>query len=691
MKVTQYRYNKGNLVSRTVDLDATVKSIQTETKDKPVSTMRQNIRFTFPNKENKYVEKLPVIVWGATFYKNGKAPQIRCYSGLVLLEINYLADISEAMQIRKQASEMPQTLLAFIGSTGKSVKIIVPFTLPNGSLPYNKDKIELFHAHAYRLAVKYYQPQLERNITLKDPLPTRGCRMSFDPDLWYNPQAVSIRMDQPAKFLKKEELQIIPEAPQDPLLRLFPGKERNNIIATLYSVALVEAIRNKGKIESSNMAPLFIELAQNCYKSGIPEEDAIQYTLLYEDVRSRKEEIRMAFRSVYLTKKLTQSKTGLPDCMTLVLQLEEFMHRRYQFRFNEMSGDVEYRDRSIIRFGYQPFTIKSRNSICIEAQKEGINVWDKDVERYIRSDAVPAFHPIEDYLQNLPQWNGNDYIRNLADRILCENPYWRDQFYRWFLSMVAHWLELDKEHGNSTSPLLVGKQGCGKSTFCFNLLPPELRSFYTDSIDFSNRREAELALHRYALINIDEFDSVKASHQSFLKHILQKAVVNTRLPYQSTTRQLRRYATFIATSNNFDLLTDPTGSRRFICIEVNGVIDYKQPIDYEQLYAQAIEALASNERYWFSHEEEAIITSNNRCFQQIPGEEQFFLQFFRAAQNNEEGEALLSVEILARIKQRQPDFTYSNTLIRSFGRLIKKNDIPFHRTRRGTCYHVVEI
>ena len=143
--------------------------------------------------------------------------------------------------------------------------------------------------------------------------------------------------------------------------------------------------------------------------------------------------------------------------------------------------------------------------------------------------------------------------------------------------------------------------------------------FHTDSIDFGNKKEAELALHRYALINIDEFDSVKASHQSFLKHVLQKATVNARLPYQSTTRSLRRYATFIATSNNFDLLTDPTGSRRFICVEVEGLIDYIQPVDYEQLYAEAKEMLRRGERFWFTHEEEAAVVESNRRFPTNPG------------------------------------------------------------------------
>lgn len=163
-----------------------------------------------------------------------------------------------------------------------------------------------------------------------------------------------------------------------------------------------------------------------------------------------------------------------------------------------------------------------------------MNVWDKDIDRYVNSDRVPIYHPTSF------SWESSGLGRKrthqaLAGRVPCDNPVWGDLFYRWFLSMVAHWMELDSEHGNSTTPLLVGGQGCGKSTFCLNLLPPVLRPYYTDSIDFGNRRGAELALHRYALINIDEFDSVKSSHQSFFEHILQKAVVNTRLPYQSAS------------------------------------------------------------------------------------------------------------------------------------------------------------
>ena len=489
-------------------------------------------------------------------------------------------------------------------------------------------------------------------------------------------------------------MKIVPSPVRDPLEMMAPGADRNGQIATLFSVILMEMTRRFSESPEDDIQLLFIDLAQACCRLGIPEEEAVGWTLRYEALKKYKIDIRMAFRTAYTLENVSnraEPLSSVPPSMSLVLRLDEFMNRRYFFRTNEMSGGVEYLDRSMIQFVYKPYTTKVRNSICLEAQQEGLNVWDKDIDRYVNSDRVPIYHPIDHFLGNLPAWDGKERIRALAGRVPCDNPVWGDLFYRWFLSMVAHWMELDSEHGNSTTPLLVGGQGCGKSTFCLNLLPPVLRPYYTDSIDFGNRRGAELALHRYALINIDEFDSVKSSHQSFLKHILQKAVVNTRLPYQSASRNLRRYATFIATSNNYDLLTDPTGSRRFICVEVKGRIDYAQPIDYDQLYAEAKELLRRDERFGFTPEEEALITENNRDFQQQPAEEQLFLRYFKIAEDIEEAKPLLASEILDMIAEKQPGFNITKTMILNFGKLLKRNSVPNKRTMRGTCYYVEEV
>ena len=133
----------------------------------------------------------------------------------------------------------------------------------------------------------------------------------------------------------------------------------------------------------------------------------------------------------------------------------------------------------------------------------------------------------------------------------------------------------------------------------------------------------------------------------------KKPVVNTRRPNASAVEELRRYASFIGTSNHKDLLTDTSGSRRFIGVEVTGVIDVVHPIDYEQLYAQAMALLRSNERYWFDEKEEAIMTEANREFEQSPVIEQLFQVYYRAAEEEEEGEWLLAADILQRIQKKK--------------------------------------
>lgn len=690
MRVTHYRYKKDQLMVQIRNLEAVVDALHSDSTAEQIAIVRNQLCFTLPGSVNEWTGKLPVVVWGATYRKEGGMVRMKAYTGFIVLEVNGLSDVKEAVRVREEASAMPQTLLAFIGVSGKSVKIIVPFTLPDGKLPRSEEKAKLFHAAAYQLAVRHYQPQLSSMITLKEPVLSRGTRFSYDAGLYYNPDAVAIRIEQPLQMPSEGELRIIQDVPADPIERLLPGLERNSQIATLFSVVLVEAARKFAAIGGNDLQALFMEMAQNCCRLGIPEEEAVGWMLRYDMLKSQKILVRSVFRSVYLLKKMGEGKLPLPECLSLVMQLDEFMTRRYYFRMNEMSGEVEYLDRSVIQFVYRPYTLKVRNSICLEAQKEGLNVWDKDIDRYVHSDQVPTYHPIESFLENLPAWDGKPHIRALADRVPNSNPLWQTCFYRWFLSMVAHWMQMDKDHGNSTTPLLVGDQGCGKSTFCLNMLPPALRPFYTDSIDFGNKREVELALHRYALINIDEFDSVKASHQSFLKHVLQKAVVNARLPYQSSTSSLRRYATFIATSNNFDLLTDPTGSRRFVCVEIEGLIDYIQPIDYGQLYAEAKEMLRRGERFWFTHEEEAEIVRNNQCFQQIPAEEQLFLRYFSIPEDTEGLKPLLATEILDIIAAKHPGFVNTKTMIMNFGKLLKRNNVPYKRSNRGTCYFVEE-
>lgn len=653
--------------------------MQSENKAKSVISCRQSLRDTVPGMRIPESKLPPQVIFNT-----------KQYNGLVLLEVNNLASDSEVSRIRQKASESPQTLAAFTGLSARSVKILVRFTRTDGSLPQEKEEMECFHAHAYRQATNYYQMQLKQPVTLRQPSPEKGCRLSYDPDLYFNPDALSITMEQPRAMPVEETWQERKEQHADPLERLMPGMERNRRISLLYETSLYETLNALGGFTPEDPKLFLTRLAENCFRSGIPEEDVVKWSVFHSELSEYEMELRTTIRNVYSFGKKFGQKPCLNASQQMALQLEDFMQRRYEFRRNEIKKEVEYRERRSHFFTYQPVTDEVLNTFALQAHGEGLNLWDRDIKRYVYSNQVALFNPVDYYLEHLPKWDGHDHIRELAASVPTTNKQWPDYFYRWFLGLVGQWRQLNKTYANSVVPLLIGNQGCGKSTWCRNLIPKELQDYYTDSLDLSSKREAELALHRFLLINLDEFDSIGSTHQPFLKHLLQKPVINARRPYQGSIRSMKRYGVFIATCNNFDLLTDPTGSRRFLGIEIDGQIRQDIPIDYEQLYAQAVYALREGERYWFNKEEELGIVENNQVFQQTSIEEQLFLRYFLPVQEAEEGKWLLAIEIVQHL-QILGKIKFSKTMALHFGRFLRRNQVISKRSNRGTLYYVREI
>lgn len=371
----------------------------------------------------------------------------------------------------------------------------MPFTLPDGSLPRNCELAGWFHAHAYQLALNYYRMQLQRDIAFRQPVIEQSCRISYDPDLYYNPAAVPATLEQPLQMPGEPTFRDVKQQEPLPLQRMEAGRERSGSVYLLYQVALKKAIEEVGEKPDDTMADtLLVRLAENCLRAGIPEEDVVKWSYANTHFKRNETELRAAVHNAYLLDKYYGVGPAMPACQNLVLRMEEFMKRRYELRRNELKGEVEYRERRSYYYDFFPVTEEVLNTISLHAQAEGIDLWDRDVKRYIYSNKIPLFNPLDDYLDHLPEWDGKDHIRALADTVPTSSKLWRNHFYRWFLGLVAQWKQMSSVYANSVLPLLVGEQGCGKSTWCRNLLPPVLRDFYTDSIDFGNRRDAELML-----------------------------------------------------------------------------------------------------------------------------------------------------------------------------------------------------
>ena len=191
------------------------------------------------------------------------------------------------------------------------------------------------------------------------------------------------------------------------------------------------------------------------------------------------------------------------------------------------------------------------------------------------------------------------------------------------------------------------------------------------------------------LISLDEFDRIGERRQPLLKNLMQLTSLNYRKAYSRHAEALPRIASFIGTSNSHELLTDPTGSRRFLCVEVTHPIDCSG-MAYEQIYAQLKAELEAGERYWFTGEEEERLRMNNLRFYRIGPVEDVFRRYFRAARPDEEVRPRALTDLMEEIRRRQPH-ALRGVNIQMFARAVMAAGVERRHTREGNRYRVVEI
>ena len=691
MKIGLIRKENATEAWSVCTIETFVEKVKRESKGKYISRLREELPSMQGTKGSfAYIGKIPRVYPVAEFRRMPDGGRkFKRYNGIVVVEVNCLSGMAEAEHVKQQVSLLPQTYAAFVGSSGRSVKIWIRFSLPDGSLPETEELASLFHVQAYRLAVQCCQPLIPFPITLKEPSLDQNFRMTLDEAPYYHPDAPSFCLEQPLSVSDGNSFREQQRTEENPLGRMDLTYDSYHTLTVMFQSALKRALDIVGNWHRGNdLAPVLAPLAGECFKSGIPEEEAVYRTLRHYYEYKDEVGIRATFRNVYAEMKGFGSRPSITREQDTALRLEDFLKRRYVIRFNSVTDGLEFRERNSIRFSFRPLDKRARNSIAIHALKEGIQAWDRDIDRFLNSESIPMYNPVEEYLYEVGEWDGRDRIRELADKVVCRHPHWRDLFYRWFLSMVAHWLGRDKQHGNATTPVLIGPQGFRKSTFCRILLPPELRFGYTDSLDFSSKRDAERYLGRFFLVNLDEFDQISVNQQAFLKHLLQKPSASIRKPYGTNILEMRRYASFIATSNHSDLLTDLSGNRRFICVEVTQPIDTNITINYSQLYAQAVHAVMHGERYWLDDTDEAILKESNEEFRQVSPLEHLFLSRFSVASLEEEdGEWMMAMDVFnhlqAGTRERLPIGKVSH-----LGRLLKKWNAPHKRWGKGSLYYL---
>lgn len=337
---------------------------------------------------------------------------------------------------------------------------------------------------------------------------------------------------------------------------------------------------------------------------------------------------------------------------TLLGKLQQFIMQRVDLRYNVLTEQPEYRWRGETG-AFELVDQRVQNSLMLDAQMAGIACWDRDVNRLLISNRLPDYHPMMTYMAELPEWDGQDRVTPLALRI-SDKAYWVRGFHRWMLGVAAQWMGHDTCCANALAPILVSqKQGYRKSTFCRLLVPDSLRVYYSDRLDLNAQSNCEQRLATTALINMDEFDRYRPAQMASLKNLMQMKASQFRKLRTSRYLHLPRMASFIGTSNSQDLLCDPTGSRRFLCIEVLSVIDCT-PLEHKQLYAQLKQEILAGERTYLTREEEADMEKENQHFYRSSPLIEVLEQHYLLPADPSTAPQFPSTQILETLRQHHP-------------------------------------
>ena len=371
-----------------------------------------------------------------------------------------------------------------------------------------------------------------------------------------------------------------------------------------------------------------------------------------------------------MSKSLLLSGEAMNASLEGTLAVGQFLKDNYRFRFNELSGKVEFvtlpsDDNPVWRV----LTQKALNSIIIRAKCE--NVCEKgspktDIVEFVQSDEVESFNPIQDYLLHLPQWDGQNHVARLFSRLPGVSSEQLDFLSVWIRSAVAHWLQMDTLHGNECVPTLIGAQGCGKTTFMARLLPPELRVYFLDHLNLSNKFDKEMALTNNLIVCLDELDAIRPSQHAALK----------------------------ATTNNPHPLSDATGSRRYICLTIpEGLfIDNTGEIDYEQLYAQVVhEVVDLKAPYWFNNDQVARIQELNLNYLEQKDIAEVVEACIRKPKEGEQGVRMKSGELVELIRREYPSIKNNHSTKIHLGMAMK--ELGFEGKTHGgqTYYRVIPL
>ena len=662
MKITKIKTRLGEFGAPvTTELDSIVermRSPKTKEAADPIARVTLHSRLMMQKGMPRYfiqeTDSLPYLVFSTTFGRKGFDKPASA-TGLLMLNIPCPQGIRQTDELRRRVSQIPYTMLAFAGVSGVTLKVIVKCGYKSPKTIDANDYVA-FLKDAHESAARLYTSLAMCDLLVDEQSLTRGCRMSYDPQLYYNPDA--------------QPMPVVRDA-HDPLAAYagtkvddqgtvvwYPDSDERQHIELEFQTCLSKAIDDcEGRTEKCLQL-----LADYCAKACLQEEGCVEraawglrFKSLGVDV------IRKTFRNAYKSPYTGRPLSQMNEKERIMRSIEDFLSRRYQLRYNVVKQVTEFRPNDLRFKQWKPLTDRDLRSIVVEEMKEGGESWMSDIRTYIESAHITDYNPIHEFLAGCGKWDGEqNYIEDFARRLPTKYNRWPQYFHRWFLAMVAQALNINRDYGNSMVPLLIGEQGYLKTQFCNHILPPSMREYYMKDIKMDNAEQVERVLGRMWLVNIDEYDSKTQREQAKIKRLLTEKDVQMRKMRSDQYTMTPRLCSFIATTNDPTPLPSGDGTRRYLCIEVTGKVDMSGQIPYKQMFAQAVTELQDPDCiYWFTDVDEREIQNHNSHYQQESAPEMVLTQIFKPTQQH-----------------RQENFWTVTAIQKELANHLKSGDVP---------------
>ena len=642
---------------------------------------------------NEEKKKLPSVTFSANYRGGRSNATLVKYLGYIVIDIDHLSK-EELARILQTVRACSYTRIAFISPKGMGLKIIAHTQRPDGTLPDTIQEIEDFHNAAYNKVASFYSQLCQTEIDTSGQDVGRTCLLSYDPGIYFNRDATPFIVEQPPLFYKTQKKK-----------KKTPGRKKqetdNNPVSEETALnyhsshaslmVTLNYYHNKSeKYTEGNRNNYLHHLACKYNRHGIPEQEAAAFIKsLFTDLPA--EETDSLIASAYAhTEEFNTNK--LNSTQKRMLQIEQHISECYETRYNELLHIMEYRRRVSETEQPDPFRIlddRMENSIWMEMNELGYACNVKMIQNLIYSDFSSSYHPIREYFKELPEWDGTDYIRILADSVRTNHQsFWTECLERYLVGMCAAATQDDVV--NHTVLLLCSEvQNIGKTTFINNLLPPELRTYLSTGLINPNSKDDLAKIAQSMLINLDEFEGMSGRDLNTFKDLVTRKVISIRLPYARRSQNFPHTASFAGTCNYQEILHDTTGNRRFLCFHADSIEFIK--INYTQLYAQIKHLLNTpGYQYWFTQEDNNRIEKNNEDFIFHSPEEELVLTHIRKPERFEKVQYLTVSEIAELIRERT-GYQYSIGAKIQIGKVMVKHNFESKKGRNGRRYAVFVI